>query len=305
MNVGGLLWGNTFGSGPANHTAQRHELMKAVLLNSADKLAGVHGSTRTIEGTLGRTWANSPAATNEDIPLDLQFGAGHLNAQRALTQFESGEQEPFTNVPLIGWDFGETGGPITILQYPLAEPLVAGEYISATLVWDRFVNKTGSATSFSPGDIFSGAGLNDLDLFILEEGWVDYAAEAIPLLYSNSKTDNVEHVFAQIPTSGNYEIVVVHAPGGLETDQHFALAWWYGNPYSTTTPGDLNGDGAVNGRDFLAWQRGESPNPLSAGDLADWQNNYGNGALAATTAVPEPYGLGLLFGLTILGRRRR
>ncbi|MFV2069551.1 MAG: hypothetical protein ACC645_21515 [Pirellulales bacterium] len=42
-----------------------------------------------------------------------------------------------------------------------------------------------------------------------------------------------------------------------------------------TLPGDFDGDGAVSGTDFLKWQRGESPNPLSASDLADWEANYG------------------------------
>lgn len=60
--------------------------------------------------------------------------------------------------------------------------------------------------------------------------------------------------------------------------------------YATAgNPGDFNGDGNVDGVDFLAWQRGESPSPLSASDLADWQSNYGAGLqLAAASAVPEP-----------------
>ena len=52
-------------------------------------------------------------------------------------------------------------------------------------------------------------------------------------------------------------------------------------------PGDFDGNGVVDGRDFLMWQRGESPTPLSASDLADWQANYGNGSLGAVS-VPEP-----------------
>jgi fibronectin-binding autotransporter adhesin len=48
-------------------------------------------------------------------------------------------------------------------------------------------------------------------------------------------------------------------------------------------PGDFDGDGDIDGRDFLAWQR----NP-SVGDLADWRANYGTGSLSAVTAVPEP-----------------
>jgi hypothetical protein len=39
--------------------------------------------------------------------------------------------------------------------------------------------------------------------------------------------------------------------------------------------GDFDGDGDVDGRDFLAWQRGESAAPLSSTDLTDWQGNYG------------------------------
>jgi hypothetical protein len=31
----------------------------------------------------------------------------------------------------------------------------------------------------------------------------------------------------------------------------------------------------VDGSDLLAWQRGESPNPLSAEDLDDWQAEFG------------------------------
>ena len=39
--------------------------------------------------------------------------------------------------------------------------------------------------------------------------------------------------------------------------------------------GDFNSDGNVNGFDFLSWQRGGSPDPLSSSDLDDWQANYG------------------------------
>jgi hypothetical protein len=62
--------------------------------------------------------------------------------------------------------------------------------------------------------------------------------------------------------------------------------------YVVTAPifaGDFDNDGDVDGRDFLIWQRGGSPSPLSAGDLADWRANYGTGSLSAnSSAVPEP-----------------
>ena len=55
--------------------------------------------------------------------------------------------------------------------------------------------------------------------------------------------------------------------------------------------GDFDGDTDVDGRDFLIWQRGDSPNPLSSDDLTAWQTNYGVGGgplMANSTSIPEP-----------------
>jgi hypothetical protein len=79
---------------------------------------------------------------------------------------------------------------------------------------------------------------------------------------------------------------------------------------SPGTPGDFDGDGDVDGRDFLLWQRGGSPSPRSATDLTAWQTNYGAGGLAAVSAVPEPSALLLTLlasgtlGLSLQRRKR-
>jgi hypothetical protein len=53
--------------------------------------------------------------------------------------------------------------------------------------------------------------------------------------------------------------------------------------------GDFNFDGDVDGQDFLVWQRGGSPSGPTAGDLAEWQRDYGKGTLTANSVVvPEP-----------------
>jgi endonuclease I len=53
---------------------------------------------------------------------------------------------------------------------------------------------------------------------------------------------------------------------------------------ATNQAGDFDGDGDVDGRDLLGWQR----NP-SIGELSDWQANYGfSSVVAISTAVPEP-----------------
>jgi hypothetical protein len=61
-------------------------------------------------------------------------------------------------------------------------------------------------------------------------------------------------------------------------------------PTPMPVSGDFDFDGNVDGRDFLLWQRGESPTPLSAGDLTHWRENYGIGPplTAADLSVPEP-----------------
>ena len=53
--------------------------------------------------------------------------------------------------------------------------------------------------------------------------------------------------------------------------------------------GDFDSDGDVDGRDFLIWQRGGSPNPMSPADLALWRGNFGLGStVAAGASIPEP-----------------
>lgn len=77
---------------------------------------------------------------------------------------------------------------------------------------------------------------------------------------------------------------------------------------STGLPGDFNSDLKVDGADFLLWQRGGSPSPLSAADLATWKANFGAPAVAAVGAVPEPGSVALL-AMAVAGgiavRRRR
>ena len=75
---------------------------------------------------------------------------------------------------------------------------------------------------------------------------------------------------------------------------------------ATALPGDFDFDGDVDGNDFLIWQRGGSPTPLSPSDLADWQAGYGSPLTAATGAVPEPTSFALAaLGLVACVVRRR
>jgi len=55
-------------------------------------------------------------------------------------------------------------------------------------------------------------------------------------------------------------------------------------------PGDFDGDGDIDGADFLSWQR-----DTSVGSLSDWQANFGvSSTLEAANAVPEPTSAAML-----------
>ena len=74
-------------------------------------------------------------------------------------------------------------------------------------------------------------------------------------------------------------------------------------PIAAGLDGDFDGDGDVDGNDFLVWQRGAA----TPADLALWQGNYGApNSSAAAGAVPEPTSvllLGIAGSLWCLRRR--
>ena len=86
-----------------------------------------------------------------------------------------------------------------------------------------------------------------------------------------------------------------------------------GNAFTTSVPartiqvfvipladlsGDFTFDGQVDAADFLAWQRGESLDPLSEADLAQWTALFGG----AATAVSEPTAATLALMLLLASR---
>ncbi|NOZ40147.1 MAG: PEP-CTERM sorting domain-containing protein [Planctomycetes bacterium] len=69
---------------------------------------------------------------------------------------------------------------------------------------------------------------------------------------------------------------------------------------ATGLAGDFDGDGDVDGSDFLEWQRTDG----TASGLSDWQSGYAS-PLSVASAVPEPTTLGLLSLATVLVSIRR
>lgn len=215
--------------------ARRHEVMRAVLLNSADKVAdrgdGLSlGMTRDVQDKWGRVWTESSAYRDRAIPLQDDIGAGHLNAYRAYQQFAAGPSAAGQEAGVMGWDYGELGRSsanreVMVKDYPIADPLVAGSFFSATLSWTRSVdlNDTNGNGRFDEGEDFTGHALDDLDLYLLpiESDRLEDAVWS-----SNSKVDSVEHIFRVIPSTGRYKLRVVLAQQANAKAPTYALAWW-------------------------------------------------------------------------------
>ncbi len=221
--------------------AKRHEVMKVVILNSAEKLKGLLGMTRDVLKTDNTTWAQSTARdddTNQGgraLPLDEQMGTGFLNTSRALEQLQSGKYDP-NDIKAKRWDYGSItraadNDPPTFQKYNLGR-LKGGSWISATLTWDRPVKLTDkdgndktTYTVFS--DKFVDQGLANLELYLMPKGETDFETKNI--WSSVSPNQNIEHIFYHLkegdPTTGDkeYELWVRQR---TKTTTNYAVAWW-------------------------------------------------------------------------------
>ncbi|MEP0819111.1 S8 family serine peptidase [Trichocoleus sp. FACHB-46] len=212
--------------------ARRHEVMKAVLLNSADKVRDrgdgwTLGMSRTILDRNQQDWFASDAYRDRTIPLNLHMGTGQLNTFRAYQQFQPGQWNPTTPVPPIGWDYRTvaTQAKSSFQDYVLEQPLQQGSFVSVTLAWARRVelqdqNRNGE---YDINESFSDRGLNNLDLYLMRAEDNDPADS---IWASVSEVDSVEHIFYAIPTTGRYKIRVLYRQQMNQATQPYGLAWW-------------------------------------------------------------------------------
>jgi len=208
--------------------SRRHEVMKAVLLNSADKIQDTEdgkllGMTRTILTKNNHTWFDSDAYKNDLIPLHIQMGTGQLNAFRAYQQFSAGQWSPGI-VPVRGWSYAVIPA-YSHQDYLIEQPLAAGSFAAITLVWDRVVelDDLNSNQQYDVGETFRDRGLNNLDIHLIP---MDEDTTIWSVCSSVSQYDSVEHIFCPIPTTGRYKIRVRYLTQLHDHLQPYALAWW-------------------------------------------------------------------------------
>ena len=134
------------------------------------------------------------------------------------------------------------------------------------------------------------------------ENWVQIAAGTLDLPLARNVAGDAVAV-ANSTSYSSYRMVfptLRHGEDPIDENLAMQIAAIQFFDASTSSPGDFNNDGKVDGRDFLVWQR----NP-SVGSLADWKTNYGQGSLTAAVTVPEPASLALIVGAVLVGAGAR
>ncbi len=214
---------------PWSLDSRRHEVMKAVMLNSSDKFQDVGdglrlGMSRTIIDKQNQDWLASDAYRDPKIPLHAQMGSGALNAFRAYQQFHAGQWNPSAAVPAVGWDYRRVNTS-SFQDYVLKQPLQQGSFVAITLAWNRLVEleDTNKNQQYDVGERFRDRGLNNLDLYLVS---AESKAPASIACSSISEVDSVEHIFCPVANTGKYKIRVQFRQKVNHATQPYALAWW-------------------------------------------------------------------------------
>jgi len=201
------------------NAATQSVVVKAVLMNSADKLSGWDNGQQIQNGVITTTQA-----------LDYALGAGRMNLNEAFTQYTtsaavttsagisfSGFNTPVQNT---GWGYGTAikGGAN---NYALTNYLFAGQKMAVTLDWMRSLlwnNATSDYTDIAQAEL-------DLMVFqVLGGGSDQLVAESI------SPVSTTQELCFIVPNSGSYMIEVGYSKNlfdfsGSYASQDYGIAW--------------------------------------------------------------------------------
>jgi Subtilase family len=200
---------------PSDSNAIDGRVVKAVLMNSADKPVGWNN---------GQVLKNGVVTTTQS--LDYTYGAGILDLNQAYSQYTGGTTDSAGGaVQSTGWAFGQiTHHPAqtATVNYSITTPLKAGTDLSATLDWyeDEIATPDpgyGLDTSYGSLDNL------DLSVYLASGPQPHLIAQSVSLYNS------VQELNILLPADGTYQIVVSETNyvwnfvGDTTTD--FGVAW--------------------------------------------------------------------------------
>ena len=190
-------------------------VIKAVLMNSADKIPGWNNAQVVNAGVIETTQS-----------LDLASGAGALNLGQAFEQYVNADTQSVAgmssgdqgSVGTVGFDLGEVIADNSNV-YSISQPLESGSTMTVTLAWFR--DRTTEFTELTQNVSTLDNAQADLDLIIRNATTNQIVAQSI------SAVNVVEHLSFVVPAEALYEIEVTYPRnvfGNLDAEQ-YGLAW--------------------------------------------------------------------------------
>lgn len=297
----------------AGTDAVRSEVMKAILMAGATKNEFANWLDQT-SGVI------NPWNRTQTRPLDDVFGAGELNVYNSYAIQLGGKQSASTSAPAAavksyGWDYQnrKTDSAVGDLYYNFQVPFgsTASE-LSIMLAWNAKVTDTNADPNFfTPSQSLQNL---DLRFYNSTNSFMGTLVDQ-----SISAVDNVEHIYLTGLNPGTYTLRV---SGAANWD--YGLAWRMSTAFNSPNA-DFNGDGIVDGADFMVWQRNSSKlvnasnadgdadgdGDVDADDLSILNSLYGTSvappmSASVVAAVPEPASVALaVAGIAALGVAHR
>jgi hypothetical protein len=188
--------------------SRESRVIKAVLMNSADKLAGWTNNPTVISGA---------SVTTQGV--DFAQGAGQMNLTKAYAQYTGGVQDVAGSgggaIATVGWDYGGFGNELADNDYAFTTVLLGGTDFTATLAWFR--DRTYNPDTFIVADV----SFANLDLQLWDSTFTTLFASSEGLYDSN------EHLSLTIPATGSYGIRVSRKDNmfGALAGVEYGLAW--------------------------------------------------------------------------------
>ena len=226
---------------------------------SGNFFAGMSETTKAVLLTGGMhfaSWTNNPTTSGANRgrtsqPIDAVVGVGTVNIDRAHRVMTGGQHASSTSstglltAPTAGWETSTLSSNQS--KYIKFEVPSLADEVSVVLTWHQKAN--GGFGSYTLVDY-------DLELLRLQNG------KQIPLtgengvgvfssgnVVSESSVDNVEHLYLQDLSPGEY-VLKVHRVDSVSEVSVFSVGWLF--PEASAVLGDITGDGVVDVSDILA-----------------------------------------------------
>ena len=300
--TGGIFLG-TGDAGLGTYSISGDATLTSTLLRvgfGGDGFFQMDGGTVEISGDI-------PIATPAGNEGTLALAAGHLISHSV--SFGDGNGQ-----------FNFTGGKLTVGTFAgdlvnQGGTLAPGDDIGTTTIIGDYTQEAAGSLEIEIGGPFASTGYDEVnitgmadlagDLMLsLIDSFVPDATDIFTILDAGSLLGDLDNILSgeRLDTlDGSGSFLVNYGSSSTFDPSQIVLSDFLPPPGLI---GDFDLDSDIDGSDFLSWQRGESSDPLSANDLADWQANFGAeaGSFAASQTVPEPTSLAMLAISLLLGQ---